>query len=117
MAHYIFSSKPNFKILPKLLPKPRSFSVSENLARYGASVLCGVEHLTLLVRKESVAIALIRHLVRSRLWPALPFMTAQWALETMRSPFFTDNPEELANCYKGESLRNMYRGSGYLAVR
>jgi hypothetical protein len=52
-----FSSKPNFKTFPKLLPKPRrGFSVSEKLARYGSCALSGVEHLTLLV-----ALALIRH--------------------------------------------------------
>jgi DNA repair protein RadC len=38
-----------------------SFSVSEKLARYGSSALSGVEHLTLLVGKEPVALALIRH--------------------------------------------------------
>jgi hypothetical protein len=43
---------------PKASP---SFSVSEKLARYGSSALFGVEHLTLLVGKESVALALIRH--------------------------------------------------------
>ena len=57
-----FSPKPNFKIFPKLLPRASpSFSVSEKLARYGSSALSGVEHLTLLVGKESVALALIRH--------------------------------------------------------
>jgi hypothetical protein len=39
----------------------RSFSVSEKLARYGSSALSGVEHLTLLVGKKSVAHVLIRH--------------------------------------------------------
>jgi DNA repair protein RadC len=43
---------------PKASP---SFSVSERLARYGSSALSGVEHLTLLVGKESIACALIRH--------------------------------------------------------
>ena len=38
-----------------------SFSVSEKLARYVSSALSGVEHLTLLVGKESIACALIRH--------------------------------------------------------
>jgi hypothetical protein len=33
--------------------------VAEKLARYGSSALSGVEHLTLLVGKESVALALI----------------------------------------------------------
>jgi hypothetical protein len=57
-----FSPKPNFKIFPKLLPKfSRSFSVSEKLARYVFYALSGVEHLPLLVGKESVALALIRH--------------------------------------------------------
>jgi hypothetical protein len=36
-------------------------SVSEKLARYGSSALSGVEHLTLLVRKKSIALALVRH--------------------------------------------------------
>jgi len=36
-----------------------SFSVSEKLARYGSSALSGVEHLTSLVGKASIARALI----------------------------------------------------------
>ena len=56
-----FSSKPNFKIFPKLLLASRSFSVSEKLARYGSSALSGVEHLRLLVGKDSIADALLRH--------------------------------------------------------
>ena len=43
-----FSSKPNFKIFPKL-------------ARYGSSALSGVEHLRLLVGKDTYADALLRH--------------------------------------------------------
>ena len=39
----------------------RSFSVSEKLARYGSSALSGVEHLRLLVGKDSMADALLRH--------------------------------------------------------
>ena len=39
----------------------RSFSVSEKLARYGSSALSGVEHLRLLVGKDSIADALLRH--------------------------------------------------------
>jgi hypothetical protein len=47
---------------PEAAPEAsRSFSVSEKLARYGSSALSGVEHLTLLVGKKSVALALIRH--------------------------------------------------------
>ena len=59
---YFSARKRTSKYSPKLLPKPRrSFSVSEKLARYGSSALSGVEHLTLLVGKKSVALALIRH--------------------------------------------------------
>jgi DNA repair protein RadC len=36
-------------------------TVSEKLALYGSSALSGVEHLTLLVGKEAIAAALIRH--------------------------------------------------------
>ena len=36
-------------------------AISEKLARYGSNALSGVEHLTLLVGKESIALALIRH--------------------------------------------------------
>ena len=39
----------------------RSFSVSEKLARYGSSALSSVEHLRLLVGKDSIADALLRH--------------------------------------------------------
>jgi DNA repair protein RadC len=38
-----------------------NFSVSEKLARYGSTALSGVEHLTLLVGKESIATTLVRH--------------------------------------------------------
>ena len=38
-----------------------SFSVSEKLSLYGSSSLSGVEHLRLLVGKDSVAYALLRH--------------------------------------------------------
>jgi hypothetical protein len=60
MAHHIFQSETELQNIPEAAPKP-SFSVSEKLARYGSSALSGVEHLTLLVGKESVALALIRH--------------------------------------------------------
>jgi DNA repair protein RadC len=44
-------------------PSSRSLSptVSEKLARYGSSTLSGVEHLTLILGKEDLAEALIRH--------------------------------------------------------
>ena len=62
MAHHIFQSETELQNIPEAAPKASpSFSVSEKLARYGSSALSGVEHLTLLVGKESVALALIRH--------------------------------------------------------
>jgi DNA repair protein RadC len=62
MAHHIFQLESELQNIPEAAPKASpSFSVSEKLARYGSSALSGVEHLTLLVGKESVALALIRH--------------------------------------------------------
>src|ERR1700736_5183509 len=62
MAHHIFHSETELENFPEAAPKPSpSFSVSEKLARYGSSALSGVEHLIVLVGKESVALALIRH--------------------------------------------------------
>jgi len=58
MAHHIFQLENERPNIPEAW---RSFPVSEKLARYGSSALSGVEHLTLLVGKKSVAIALIRH--------------------------------------------------------
>ena len=62
MAHHIFQPESELQNIPEAAPEASpSFSVSEKLARYGSSALSGVEHLTLLVGKESVALALIRH--------------------------------------------------------
>jgi DNA repair protein RadC len=62
MANHIFQLESELQNIPEAAPEAlRSFSVSEKLARYGSSALSGVEHLTLLVGKESVVIALIRH--------------------------------------------------------
>jgi tartrate dehydratase beta subunit/fumarate hydratase class I family protein len=36
-------------------------TVSEKLERYGSSALSGVEHLTLIVGKEDLALTLVRH--------------------------------------------------------
>src|SRR5271166_1702662 len=59
---HIFQLESELQNIPEAAPKASpSFSVSEKLARYGSSALSGVEHLTLLVGKESVALALIRH--------------------------------------------------------
>jgi len=64
MAHHIFQLESELQNIPEAAPQASpSFSVSEKLARYGSSALSGVEHLTLLVGKESVALALIRHFV------------------------------------------------------
>jgi DNA repair protein RadC len=57
-----FSARKRTSKYPEAAPKASpSFSVSEKLARYGSSALSGVEYLTLLVGKESIALALIRH--------------------------------------------------------
>jgi hypothetical protein len=62
MAHHIFRLESELQNIPEAaLKAPPSFSVSEKLARYSSSALSGVEHLTLLVGKESAALALIRH--------------------------------------------------------
>jgi DNA repair protein RadC len=55
-----FESEPqnNSEAAPKA---SRSFSISEKLARYGTGALSVEEHLTLLVGKQSIATALIRH--------------------------------------------------------
>jgi hypothetical protein len=58
----IFQSETELRNIPEAAPEAsRSFSVSEKLARYGSSALSGVEHLTLLVGRKSVALALMRH--------------------------------------------------------
>jgi DNA repair protein RadC len=62
MSQHIFQLESELQNSPEAAPKASpSFSVSERLARYGSSALSGVEHLTLLVGKESIACALIRH--------------------------------------------------------
>jgi DNA repair protein RadC len=65
------------------------FSVSEKLARYGSTALSGVEHLTLLVGKESIASALVRHfgslkgLSRASFWELRQFLTPRQAEAVM----------------------------------
>ena len=62
MSQHIFQSESELQNIPEAAPKASpSFSVSEKLARYGCSSLSGVEHLRLLVGKDSVADALLRH--------------------------------------------------------
>ena len=58
MAHHIFQLETELQHIPEA---SRSFSVSEKLARYGSSALSGVEHLRLLVGKDSHVDALLRH--------------------------------------------------------
>ena len=66
-----------------------NFSVSEKLARYGSTALSGVEHLTLLVGKESIASALLRHfgslkaLSRASFWELRQLLTARQAEAVM----------------------------------
>jgi hypothetical protein len=61
MAHHIFQSENELQNIPEAAPSSRSFSVSEKLALYGSSALSGVEHLRLVVGKDSLADALLRH--------------------------------------------------------
>ena len=62
MSQHIFQLESELQNIPEAAPKASpSFSVSEKLARYGSSALSGLEHLTLLVGKEAVALALIHH--------------------------------------------------------
>jgi hypothetical protein len=62
MSQHIFQLESELQNIPEAAPKASpNFSVSERLARYGSSALSGVEHLTLLVGKESIACVLIRH--------------------------------------------------------
>jgi hypothetical protein len=61
MPHHISQLESELQNIPEAAPEaPPSFPVSEKLARYVFFALSGVEHLTLLVGKESVAPALIR---------------------------------------------------------
>jgi DNA repair protein RadC len=62
MSQHIFQFESELQNSPEAAPKASpSFSVSEKLARYGSSAMSSVEHLTLLVGKESMAQALIRY--------------------------------------------------------
>ncbi len=64
MAQHIFPFESELQnISPEAAPSSRSLSptVSEKLALYGSSALSGAEHLTLLVGKEEIAFAIIRH--------------------------------------------------------
>jgi hypothetical protein len=62
MAHHIFQLESELQNIPEAAPKASpSFSVSEKLARYGSTALSALEDLTLLVGKESIALALMRH--------------------------------------------------------
>jgi hypothetical protein len=72
-THHIFQSETELQNIAEAAPSSPSFSVSEKLARYGSSALSGVEHLRLLVGKDSIADALLRHfgLLRRCLEPRL----------------------------------------------
>jgi DNA repair protein RadC len=61
MAPHIFQSETELQNIAETAPSSSSFSVSEKLARYGSSALTGIEHLRLLVGKDSIADAVLRH--------------------------------------------------------
>jgi DNA repair protein RadC len=61
MAPHIFQSETELQNIAEAASSSPSFSVSEKLARYGSSALSGIEHLRLLVGKDSIADALLRH--------------------------------------------------------
>ena len=70
----------------------KSLSVSEKLALYGSTGLSGIEHLILLVGKESVATALVRHfgslkaLSRASFRELRQFLPARRAEAVMAAP-------------------------------
>jgi hypothetical protein len=68
MAHHIFQSDTELQNVPEAAPLSPSFCVSEKLVRYGSSALSGVDHLTLLVGKESVGAArpFLGHFLKSQ---------------------------------------------------
>jgi len=61
MPQHIFQLETELQNIPEAAPSSRSFSVSERLAQYGASGLSVIEHLALLVGRDSMAEALLRH--------------------------------------------------------
>ena len=62
MSQHISQLESELQHSPEAAPKASpSFSVSEKLVRYASTALSTVEHLTLLVAKESIALALMRH--------------------------------------------------------
>jgi DNA repair protein RadC len=61
MPQHIFHFSSELQNIPEAAPSSPSFSVSEKLAWYGSSALSGVERLRLLVRKDSLADAILRH--------------------------------------------------------
>ena len=64
MAQHIFPFESELQnISQEAAPSSPSLSptVSEKLERYGSSALSGVEHLTLIVGQEELALALVRH--------------------------------------------------------
>ena len=64
MAQHIFPFESELQNhFPEAAPSSPSLSptVSEKLERYGSSALSGVEHLSLIIGKEDLALALVRH--------------------------------------------------------
>jgi DNA repair protein RadC len=64
MSQHIFQFESELQnISPEAAPSSPSLSptVSEKLERYGSSALSGVEHLTLILGKEDLALVMVRH--------------------------------------------------------
>jgi len=61
MQQHILRCLSELQNTPEAAPSSPSFSVSERLAQYGASGLSAIEHLALLVGRDSMAEALLRH--------------------------------------------------------
>jgi hypothetical protein len=59
MPQHIFQSSSELHNIPEAAPSSHSFSVSEKLERYGAARLSDMEHLALLLGKESVAVVFV----------------------------------------------------------
>jgi hypothetical protein len=69
MAPRIFQPENAFQNISDAASSRRNFSISEKLARYGSSALSGVEHLRLLVGKDSIVDAFSSISVRLRRCP------------------------------------------------
>jgi hypothetical protein len=109
MPQHIFQSSNELQNIIEAAPSSRSFSVSEKLALYGSSALSGVEHLRLVVGKDSVAAALLgatqgtlRYDPISRLRPPDNFRFQYWPWQF---PDKIDCPAAFFNALQAEIFR------------